>query len=1065
MDPLRHHGDADATPGCSTSPSTSGARPRRLAARPARRRARRPRPLPDRRARRRGPRRRRRAARPPARRGAPPRGQRRGVRAAPGAAPAAGRGRAPRVHRAGGGAAGRRACRSCGCSPTPPTATGCGPPPSPPTRTSSSSATRPTRPPSCTPPPRCGRCARPGGSWSSTRRSPTPCPASRSRWPARTARPARVPQPHQDLGAGRAAGRLRPRRPGRCWPGSPRPGRRGRSPRSRWRRSPPAATPAAVAEAERGRRDAGAAAGRAGRRRSRRCRASRCSPGVRRSCCCGCPTGRASGSAHALRAAGHRGAARRHVPRPRPRPPAGRRAGRRAVAAAGRGAGRGARRRCGGMTHGSADAIAALEAAYPPALAADWDAVGLVCGDPAEPRRRRCSSPSIPVAETVDEALDGGAQLLVTHHPLLLRGVHGVGADTPKGALVHRLVRAGAALFTAHTNADAADPGVSDALADALGLTSRARWSPRRRAAARQDRHVRPDRARPSAPCTTRCAAAGAGNIGDYCALLVRHGGHRPVQAARRGAPDDRRGRAAGAGGRDPARDGAARAAAGPPSSPRCAPRTPTRSPRSTCFELARPARRRRASAGSARCPSPSRCAASPPGSPPRCPRRRGACAPRATPTGRSAGRGVRRRGRLRARRRARGGRRRLRHRRPAPPPGVGAPAAARRRPRSSTSRTGRRSGRGARRRPASCARRWAVASRSASRRGAPIPGRIGSTHMKADPAVQRRLLDLAEVDAELNRLAHRRRTLPEHAAADRGRDGGAHGQGRAGRGGDPGRRPGPRHPPARTRRRGRPRPRRPRPEDPRGLRRGRQAGDRPAARARDPRPPAERAGGRAAGDHGAARGRRHGRPARPAHARRGRAGHQASVAERRDTALADIDAGEAGRRRDREAVVANLPADLLAAYDRRRARGGTGAAPLRERRCGRAGWSWTGRRSPRCRGHRRTRWCTARSAGRSWCGRRSRACEVATVPCADAVSRHVTRASCRRTPRAPRGPARPGRPTRLLLLRHGQTELSIQRRYSGLGDPELTALGHDQAAGRGRRRPGRPRPARSPPC
>ena len=39
------------------------------------------------------------------------------------------------------------------------------------------------------------------------------------------------------------------------------------------------------------------------------------------------------------------------------------------------------------------------------------------------------------------------------------------------------------------------------------------------------------------------------------------------------------------------------------------------------------------------------------------------------------------------------------------------------------------------------------------------------------------------------------------------------------------------------------------------------------------------------------------------------------------------------------------------------------------------------------------------------------------------------------------------GAPTRLLLLRHGQTELSIRHRYSGLGDPELTALGQDQAA------------------
>ncbi len=39
------------------------------------------------------------------------------------------------------------------------------------------------------------------------------------------------------------------------------------------------------------------------------------------------------------------------------------------------------------------------------------------------------------------------------------------------------------------------------------------------------------------------------------------------------------------------------------------------------------------------------------------------------------------------------------------------------------------------------------------------------------------------------------------------------------------------------------------------------------------------------------------------------------------------------------------------------------------------------------------------------------------------------------------------GAPTRLLLLRHGQTELSVHRRYSGRGDPELTALGHEQAA------------------
>ncbi|MGH3972279.1 MAG: Nif3-like dinuclear metal center hexameric protein [Pseudonocardiaceae bacterium] len=121
------------------------------------------------------------------------------------------------------------------------------------------------------------------------------------------------------------------------------------------------------------------------------------------------------------------------------------------------------------MTATVRDVVAALEAAYPPVLAESWDAVGLVCGDPAEPVRRVLVAVD-PVAETVAEALEQDVQLLVTHHPLLLRGVHGVPADDPKGALVHRLVRAGVGLFCVHTNADAANPGVSDALAHALAL-------------------------------------------------------------------------------------------------------------------------------------------------------------------------------------------------------------------------------------------------------------------------------------------------------------------------------------------------------------------------------------------------------------------------------------------------------------------------------------------------------------------------------------------------------------------------------------------------------------------
>ena len=122
-----------------------------------------------------------------------------------------------------------------------------------------------------------------------------------------------------------------------------------------------------------------------------------------------------------------------------------------------------------------ADVIDVLDAAYPPGLASDWDSVGLVCGDPSE----TVDSVTIAVDATSDVVAEVPERgLLLAHHPLLLRGVDTVSVDTAKGALLHRLIRRGSALFTAHTNADAASPGVSDAMADALGLKVEAVLSP-----------------------------------------------------------------------------------------------------------------------------------------------------------------------------------------------------------------------------------------------------------------------------------------------------------------------------------------------------------------------------------------------------------------------------------------------------------------------------------------------------------------------------------------------------------------------------------------------------------
>jgi dinuclear metal center YbgI/SA1388 family protein len=75
------------------------------------------------------------------------------------------------------------------------------------------------------------------------------------------------------------------------------------------------------------------------------------------------------------------------------------------------------------------------------------------------------------VPETVDQALAAGADLIVAHHPLLLKPVSTIAPDTYKGRIIHRLIRADVGLYAAHTNADVANPGVSDALARRLELT------------------------------------------------------------------------------------------------------------------------------------------------------------------------------------------------------------------------------------------------------------------------------------------------------------------------------------------------------------------------------------------------------------------------------------------------------------------------------------------------------------------------------------------------------------------------------------------------------------------
>ncbi len=168
------------------------------------------------------------------------------------------------------------------------------------------------------------------------------------------------------------------------------------------------------------------------------------------------------------------------------------------------------------------DVVAALDGLYDPRWADDWDAVGTVVGDP-DAEITKVMFAVDPVQAVVDEAIAWGADLLVTHHPLYLKGVTSVAASSPKGRVVHDLISNGIALHTCHTNADSPRLGVSESMALALGLTD-----------------VRPLAADPAAPidkwvvfvpnesADTVAGAmhlAGAGRIGAYDSAQFRSTG------------------------------------------------------------------------------------------------------------------------------------------------------------------------------------------------------------------------------------------------------------------------------------------------------------------------------------------------------------------------------------------------------------------------------------------------------------------------------------------------------------------------------------------------------------
>jgi dinuclear metal center YbgI/SA1388 family protein len=160
-----------------------------------------------------------------------------------------------------------------------------------------------------------------------------------------------------------------------------------------------------------------------------------------------------------------------------------------------------------------ANIVEFLDRTCPPSLAAEWDNVGLLVGERGTAVLRVMTCLTVTL-DSAAEAVESGVQLLVTHHPVLFRGIKRLTDETAEGRVLLALIRAGVAVYSPHTAFDNAVGGINEALAKRLDLTNLA---PLRRAEEAPSCKIVvfvPDK--DLAKVSDAMFEAGAGNIGQY---------------------------------------------------------------------------------------------------------------------------------------------------------------------------------------------------------------------------------------------------------------------------------------------------------------------------------------------------------------------------------------------------------------------------------------------------------------------------------------------------------------------------------------------------------------------
>ena len=115
------------------------------------------------------------------------------------------------------------------------------------------------------------------------------------------------------------------------------------------------------------------------------------------------------------------------------------------------------------------DIINIIEEFAPLGIQEKWDNSGLCIGSPEDEVTSVLMGLDC-TPELVDEAIACGADMIVTHHPLIFSGLKKISSDDLVGAAVIKAIKAGISIYAAHTNADKVIAGVSGAMAAKLGL-------------------------------------------------------------------------------------------------------------------------------------------------------------------------------------------------------------------------------------------------------------------------------------------------------------------------------------------------------------------------------------------------------------------------------------------------------------------------------------------------------------------------------------------------------------------------------------------------------------------